>query len=92
MPIRRSVTEVARHFTEYINRVAYRGERFTLMRGGKPVAELRPVPSGVRLGELPEILAGLPHLSAEDRGTFEDDLNEARDELVKAPITDALGR
>ena len=35
----RSVTEVARHFADYINRVVYRGERFVLMRGNKPVAE-----------------------------------------------------
>ena len=27
----RSATEVARHFADYINRVAYRGERFVLV-------------------------------------------------------------
>ena len=41
-----SVTEFARHFAEYINRVSYRGECFVLMRGNKPVAELRPLPAG----------------------------------------------
>lgn len=41
-----SVTEAARHFAEYINRVAYRGESFVLVRGNKPVAELRPLPMG----------------------------------------------
>ena len=43
-----SVTEVARHFAEYINRVAYRGECFVLMRGNKPIAELRPLSTEVR--------------------------------------------
>lgn len=33
-----SVTEVARHFAEYIDRVSYRGESFVLARGNKPVA------------------------------------------------------
>ncbi len=28
-----SVTEVARNFADYVNRVVYRGERFVLVRG-----------------------------------------------------------
>jgi antitoxin (DNA-binding transcriptional repressor) of toxin-antitoxin stability system len=46
-----SLTEVVRGFSEYVNRVAYRGERFILLRGRKPIAELRPIPTGLRLGE-----------------------------------------
>ena len=34
------VSEAVRNFADYINRVAYRGESFTLIRGNKPVAEL----------------------------------------------------
>ena len=40
-----TVTQVARNFAEYVNRVAYRRESFTLVRGKKPLAELRPLPS-----------------------------------------------
>lgn len=76
-----SVTEVARNFAEYINRVAFRGERFVLMRGKKPVAELRPVPAGKRLGELPALLASLPHLTEADCVTLSTDLDLARSEL-----------
>ena len=61
----RSVTEVAHHFTEYLNRVADRGECFVLMRGNKPIAELRPLPAGKRLADLPALVASLPHLSEE---------------------------
>jgi antitoxin (DNA-binding transcriptional repressor) of toxin-antitoxin stability system len=43
-----SVTEAARHFAEYINRVVYRGEPFVFVRGTKPIAELRPLPTEVR--------------------------------------------
>ncbi len=59
-----TVTEMARHFAEYLNRVVYRGECFVLVRGNKPIAELRPLPAGKRLAELPELFASLPHLSA----------------------------
>lgn len=77
----RSVTEVARRFADYINRVAYRGERFVLTRGNKPVAELAPVPKGKRLGELPGLLSSLPRLSEAEASEFADDLDEARSSL-----------
>ena len=41
-----SVTDVVQNFSDYVNRVAYRGEAFLLVRGGKPLAELRPTAPG----------------------------------------------
>jgi len=76
-----SVTEVARNFADYINRVAFRGERFGLMRGKKPVAEPRPVPSGKRLGELPELLASLPRLGPSEAERLAADLERVQAEL-----------
>ena len=76
-----SVTEVARNFAEYINRVAFQGDHFVLMRGRKPVAELRPVPAGKRLGDLPALLARLPRLSESDAEALVTDLSLARSEL-----------
>ncbi len=76
-----SVTELARHFAEYINRVAYRGECFVLVRANKPMAELRPLPTGKRLAELPVLLASLPHLSSAEAEQFADDLTAAREAL-----------
>jgi antitoxin (DNA-binding transcriptional repressor) of toxin-antitoxin stability system len=58
-----SMIDVARHFTEYVNLVVDRGERFTLLRDGKPVAELGPVLTSVRLEDLPTFLASLPCLT-----------------------------
>ncbi len=83
-----SVTEVARHFAEYINRVAYRGECFLLVRGNKPVAELRPLPAGKRLAELPALLASLPHLSPAEATQLADDLTAAREALARAEVHD----
>ena len=83
-----SVTEVARHFAEYVNRVSYRGECFVLVCGNKPVAELRPLPAGKRLAELPALLASLPHLSPAEATQFGDDLAAARQVLASAEVHD----
>jgi len=83
-----SVAEVARHFTEYLDRVANRGETFVLMREGKPVAELRPVVASRRLGDLPEVLASLPHLTEEEAASFDEDITAARAELNRTAIRD----
>ncbi|MGE3537923.1 MAG: type II toxin-antitoxin system Phd/YefM family antitoxin [Candidatus Tectimicrobiota bacterium] len=83
-----TVTEVARHFAEYINRVAYRGECFVLVRGNKPMAELRPLPAGKKLAELPALCASLPHLSVTEAGQLADDLTAAREALARAEVHD----
>ncbi len=84
----RSVTEVARHFADYINRVAYRGERFVLVRGNKPVAELGPLPAGKRLAELPGLLGSLPRLSETEAEEFAADLASARSTLDAVEVRD----
>jgi len=76
-----TVTQVARNFAEYVNRVAYRRESFTLLRGNKPLAELRPLPTGARLSELPGLVASLPRLTEDEAGDLAADLDAARDEL-----------
>jgi len=81
MKITASVTDVLRNFSEYINRVAFRGERFILVRGNKPVAELSPVPVGTRLGDLASLLESLPKLGEEEALSFERDLEAVRAEL-----------
>lgn len=81
MKIIASVTDVLRNFSDYINRVAFRGERFILVRGGRPVAELSPVPVGTRLGDLASLLASLPELGETEAAAFERDVDGARAEL-----------
>ncbi len=76
-----TVTQMARNFADYVNRVAYRRESFTLLRGKKPLAELRPLPTGARLAELPSLIASLPRLSAAEAGDFADDVTAAQGEL-----------
>lgn len=90
MRITTTVTDVLRNFSDYVNRVAYRGERFVLTRGGKEVAELSPTtPAGSRLADLPEVLASLPRLGPDEAEAFARDLDrirhEADRELPKDP-------
>ncbi len=75
-----TATEVARGFADVLNRVAYRRESFVIVRGQRPVAELRPVPTGTRLADLPALLAALPRL--DDADAFAADLDAARAELA----------
>jgi antitoxin (DNA-binding transcriptional repressor) of toxin-antitoxin stability system len=83
-----SVTDVARNFADYVNRVAFRGERFILMRGRKPVAELRPVPLGRRVSELPELLASLPRLSPDAAAELGAEIERARAEANARRVRD----
>ncbi len=73
------VTDAVRNFSEYLNRVAYRRESFVLLRGGRPVAELRPVPEGRCLGDLPALLSSGPRVA--DADSFAADLETARGRL-----------
>ncbi|HEY2846775.1 MAG TPA: hypothetical protein VGI80_03095, partial [Pyrinomonadaceae bacterium] len=78
----------ARNLAEYINRVAYRGERFVLLRGNKRVAELGPAHAAPERLSLAERLAAVPHLDLEDVEQFASDIEEARRELNSVPVRD----
>jgi len=83
MSKRLSVTELVRSFSDHINRVAYLGEHLVLTRGKRAVAELRPLPVGRKLGELPAVLDSLPRLSRAEADEFGEAIREARDEPAK---------
>jgi prevent-host-death family protein len=88
MSLTLTVTELVRNFADYLNRVAYRGEKFRLTRGGKPVAELGPVAFGRSLRDLPDLIAGLPPLSEKEAEAFGADLEQARLELADVAVHD----
>ena len=76
MPETLTIAEALRHFADYLDRVESRRESFVLVRGRRPVAELRPLPKGMRLGDLPRALASLPRL--DDADEFAADIEAAR--------------
>ena len=83
----RTVTEVARHFSDIINRVVFRGERFILMRGKRVVAELRPAQPRVTLADLASLCATAPHLLPDD-DQFGEDVEAARASVSGQPLRD----
>lgn len=87
MSTKLTVTEAVRNFSEILGRVRFKGERFVLVKGGKPVAELGPTDAAapVRLGELPTVLEALPHLEPEDAERFALDLESGRNAAGRIP-------
>lgn len=62
-----SSTEVVRNFSELLNNIKYRGDRYTVIRGGKPAASLVPleaISSSATLADLRKIVQSLPHLDS----------------------------
>ena len=75
-----SATEAVRKFSEILNSVKYRGESFTIVRGGRPVASISPCenqPKSRNLGELRNLVKNLPRLG-EEADRFGKDLKEIR--------------
>ena len=71
-----SSTEAVRNFSELLNNIKYRGDRYTVIRGGKPAASLvpvEPVRSGATLADLHKIVQAFPHLDRSDT-SFEADV------------------
>ncbi|WP_420446063.1 type II toxin-antitoxin system Phd/YefM family antitoxin [Candidatus Poriferisodalis sp.] len=52
-----SATEAARGLADVLDAVEHRGERFTVIRRGRPVARIEPLARGEGL-EVKELLAG----------------------------------
>jgi len=85
-----SSTEAVRNFSELLNNIKYRGDRYTVIRGGKPAASLIPVEParmGVTLADLRKIVQSLPHLDSNDT-TFESDVIAASSS--QPPMPEAL--
>lgn len=74
-----SSTEVVRNFSELLNNIKYRGDRYTVIRGGKPAASLIPLEvsrAEITLSALTKIVRSLPHLDSAD-SSFEADVIES---------------
>ena len=66
-----SSTEAVRNFSELLNNIKYRGDRYTVIRGGKAVATLGPAGPArptVTMADLRQIVRTLPRLDSDDKG------------------------
>ena len=73
-----TATEAVRKFSELLNSAKYKGEKFMVIRGGKPVAVIRPLDSSDKaksLADLVEVLKDLPKLGDEAE-SFDRDLRK----------------
>lgn len=73
-----TATEAARHFSDLLNRVAFRHETLEIRRGGRAVTRLSPVApkAGIKLKDLNAMLSHLPRL-ADDAPGFAADVESA---------------
>jgi antitoxin (DNA-binding transcriptional repressor) of toxin-antitoxin stability system len=80
-----TATEAARNLSEYLNRVAYRGERFVIRRGSRPLAELGPVKRPALGSDLLAFFKRKGRLNPEELDSFEGDIEAGRDILAPTP-------
>jgi prevent-host-death family protein len=70
-----SATDAVRRFSELLNNIKYRGDQYTVIRGGKPAAALVPaeeVTTARPLAELRWIFKAMPRLDPGDTGFARD--------------------
>lgn len=68
MPKRIRATEAVRTFSDLLNTIKFRGEHYTIVRGGKPIAQIGPVEAlqdDKKLRDLKVVLDALPPLGEE---------------------------
>ena len=85
-----TATEAVRKFSEILNSIKYAGTDYTVMRGGKPVASIRPAEAHAKaltLGDLAGLVKSLPTLG-DDSERFERDIKEARKRQPHMPEKD----
>jgi antitoxin (DNA-binding transcriptional repressor) of toxin-antitoxin stability system len=73
-----TATDAVRRFSDLLNTIKFKGVRYTIVRGGKPVATLGPATTSAHsttLRELREILIKLPRLG-DETAAFEQDLKD----------------
>ena len=88
-----SATALVREFSDVLNSVRYRGDEYTIVRGGKPIASLRRIEAASgehSLRFLKEMIAELPDLG-EDATGFEKALKQLRRFQPHLPKKDAWG-
>ena len=74
-----NATEVARNFSDVLNQVKYRETTFDVVRGRDVVARIvsaGPAP-GLKVSDLNNLFARLPHLDEDDAEAFEQDIRES---------------
>ncbi|MEW6279899.1 MAG: type II toxin-antitoxin system Phd/YefM family antitoxin [Candidatus Eremiobacterota bacterium] len=81
-----SASEAARNLSEVLSLVKFHGMRYTILRGGKPVAVIGPVegtPARCTLGDFKALMRRAPRLG-DEAATFEADIAQLPVSLPQA--------
>ena len=81
-----TVTDAVRNFSELLNGIRYGGERYTILKRGKPSATIGPAEGSEKernLSDLKEIIRNIPRLE-DDGDAFARDI--ARAIAVQPPV------
>lgn len=73
-----TMTEMSRSLADLMNRVAYRGESFRVLKGKKVMAEINPPKMAAKISDLAKFFADGPHLHPDDVDQFAKDIEDAR--------------
>jgi antitoxin (DNA-binding transcriptional repressor) of toxin-antitoxin stability system len=85
-----TATEAVRKFSEILNSIKYAGTDYTIVRGGKPIATIRPAENPAKeltLGDLKAVVKALPALGDEAE-RFKKDVKEAHKHQPHMPEKD----
>ena len=85
-----TATEAVRKFSEILNSIKYAGADYTIVRGGKPVATIRPAEGRAKeltLGDLAGLVKSLPALGDEAE-RFKKDIRETHKRQPHMPEKD----
>jgi hypothetical protein len=78
-----TITKFSRALADFINFVYYRRESFLLLRGNKPVAEVRPVAKNFSFSDLSILLNDGNSLTRSESDDFLEDIRTIRAESTK---------
>lgn len=84
-----NATDIVRHFSEILNLVKFKKDKFIVTRGKKPIAYLTPIEDEIHrktLGEMGTYLKELPSLG-NDVNLFLEDICEIRKTQPSLPET-----
>jgi antitoxin (DNA-binding transcriptional repressor) of toxin-antitoxin stability system len=65
-----TATDAVRKFSDLLNTIRFKGERYTILRGGKPIATLGPAMSSGQQSTLGELSLG------DEAAAFDEDLRK----------------
>jgi hypothetical protein len=88
MSERISIDDFPLHIRERLERAVNEAETITLMNNDRPVAEVRPLPTLLKVKHLPELLRSLPRLAPGDAEEFSREVAEARRAMGPLPSSD----